>query len=536
MTSCGVSKVSVAPSVQEFSIRVPKNNKKKHNVMRFNATLNVDFSKWSQVKMERENNMKEYKGIEEEVPKFGAGSEFGRDAREEARRKKFGITSRKYKPDDQPWILKSGGKTGKKFKGIREGGVSENAAYYVFTHAADGAIEAFPLHEWYNFQPIQRYKALSAEEAEQEFSRRNKVMNYFSLMLRKRLRNDEEGADDEEIMDGGKGKKPGKKEKELKISEMDEWMDSDDDDSLSEGDDNKKNSDEEEDTKKKKKGKVDSQKKKKKKNASDDEAFEESDDGDEEGRECDYISDSSDSESELEQQKEIKSVAEEDALRKLLASDEEEGDEEQTDKKDGDEDKDEDDENKEKEDKDKEKPAKDADKKKDKKKKKKLFKKKDLKKLSSGKDSSSDFSSDSASESDTAKEKDNKKSNSAHSSRSATPTPGSAGISDPLKRKQCSSPDLSQSKKLKLDNFNLVPVTSYIPGASESGITEDAVRRYLMRKPMTTTELLQKFKSKKTGLTSEQLVNVMTQILKKINPTKQTIKNKMYLSIKTQSN
>lgn len=114
---------------------------------------------------------------------------------------------------------------------------------------------------------------------------------------------------------------------------------------------------------------------------------------------------------------------------------------------------------------DKDKPAKDADKKKDKKKKKKLFKKKDLKRLSSGKDSSSDFSSDSASESDTAKEKDNKKSNSAHSSRSATPTPGSAGISDPLKRKQCSSPDLSQSKKLKLDNFNLVPVTSYIPGA-----------------------------------------------------------------------
>lgn len=98
--------------------------------------------------MERENNMKEYKGMEEEMPKFGAGSEFGRDAREEARRKKYGITSRKYKPDDQPWILKSGGKTGKKFKGIREGGVSENAAYYVFTHAPDGAIEAFPLHEW----------------------------------------------------------------------------------------------------------------------------------------------------------------------------------------------------------------------------------------------------------------------------------------------------------------------------------------------------------------------------------------------------
>ncbi|XP_029170883.1 general transcription factor IIF subunit 1 [Nylanderia fulva] len=531
----GVAKPTVVPSVQEFSIRVPKNSKKKHNVMRFNATLNVDFSKWTQVKMERENNMKEYKSIEEEMPKFGAGSEFGRDAREEARRKKYGITSRKYKPEDQPWILKSGGKTGKKFKGIREGGVSENAAYYVFTHAADGAIEAFPLHEWYNFQPIQRYKALSAEEAEQEFSRRNKVMNYFSLMLRKRLRNDEDGGDDEELVEGGKVKRPSKKEKELKISELDEWMESDDDESGSNEDENKKGSEDEDDAKKMKKNKGQLQKKKKKKNSSDNEAFEESDDGDEEGRECDYISDSSDSESELEQQKEIKSVAEEDALRKLLASDEEEDDEEQTDKKEGEEDKDEDEEGKEKDDKDKDKLGKETDKKKDKKKKKKA-KKKDQKKSTSGKDSSSDFSSDSESDSDTTlKDKDNKKPNSAHSSRSATPTPA-AGISDSFKRKQSGSPDLSQAKKLKLDNFNLVPVTSYIPGASESGITEDAVRRYLMRKPMTTTELLQKFKSKKTGLTSEQLVNIMTQILKKINPTKQTIKNKMYLSIKAQSN
>lgn len=519
------STTSAAPTVQEFSIRVPKNSKKKYNVMRFNATLNVDFSKWNQVKMERENNMKEYKGIEEEMPKFGAGSEFGRDAREEARRKKFGITNRKYKPEDQPWILKSGGKTGKKFKGIREGGISENAAYYVFTHAPDGAIEAFPLHEWYNFQPIQRYKALSAEEAEEEFSRRNKVMNYFSLMLRKRLRNDENGGEEEaDLIDGPQKKRPSKKDKELKISEMDEWMDSEDDDSSSEETEEKKASDEED--KRKKKGKV-VPKKKKKKNASDSEAFEESDDGDEEGRECDYISDSSDSESELEKQKDMKSVAEEVALRKLLTSDEEDEENEETDKK-GEDEKDEED-DKEKDEKEKEK--KETDKKKDKKKKKKQSKKKDSKK--SSKDSSSDFSSDSDSDSDV---KDNKKPNSAHSSRSATPVPASSNSSEVFKRKQTGSPDLSQAKKLKLDNFNIVPTSSYIPGMSESGITEDAVRRYLMRKPMTTTELLQKFKSKKTGLTSEQLVNVMTQILKKINPTKQTFKNKMYLSIKPQPN
>lgn len=58
-----------------------------------------------------------------------------------------------------------------RFKGIREGGVSDNTAYYVFTQAGNGIIEAYPLQEWYKFQPIQRYKALSAEEAEQEYGR-----------------------------------------------------------------------------------------------------------------------------------------------------------------------------------------------------------------------------------------------------------------------------------------------------------------------------------------------------------------------------
>jgi len=103
---------------------------------------------------------------------------------------------------------------------------------------------------------------------------------------------------------------------------------------------------------------------------------------------------------------------------------------------------------------DKDKSGKEVDKKKEKKKKKNVKKK-----------SSSDSSSNSEWELDTLKEKDNKKSNSTHSSRSATPTLAASGVSDSLKRKQSGSPDLSQAKKLKLDNFNLVPSTSYIPGA-----------------------------------------------------------------------
>lgn len=80
-------------------------------------------------------------------------------------------------------------------------------------------------------------------------------------MLRKRLRNDEDGGDDEELVEVGKGKRPGKKEKDLKISEMDEWMDSDDDESDSDEEENKKASENEDDGKKKKKGKGNKKKK-----------------------------------------------------------------------------------------------------------------------------------------------------------------------------------------------------------------------------------------------------------------------------------
>ncbi|XP_026466359.1 general transcription factor IIF subunit 1 isoform X2 [Ctenocephalides felis] len=501
-------------SVQEYKIRVPKNARKQYHVMRFNATLNVNFNDWnSTVKMERENNMKEFKGLEEEQPKFGAGSEFGRELKEEARRKKFGIVAKKYKPEDQPWILKAGGKGGKKFKGIREGGVSENAAFYVFTHGPDGVIDAYPLKEWYNFQPIQRYKALSAEEAEQEFGRRNKVMNYFSLMMRKRLKPDENP--EAEDPDEAKTKKSSSKNKskDLKISEMDEWMDSDDESSDSDEDKEKKNDSDGDSKKGKGKNKKGEAAKKKKKKVND-EAFEESDDGDEEGRELDYISDSSDSDTDHEGKanKELKSVAEEDALRKLLTSDE---DSEEEKNKSGEES------NKDEENADKDAKDKDNKEKKDVKDKKKNPKKR---KKDDKKDSSDNFSSDS-SDSDSDRKKSQtkrfKENNSAPNSRSGSPS-----LTQSAQSSQGNNDSLA--KKPRMENMS-----TFNTASNDTGITEDAVRRYLMRKPMTTTELLTKFKSKKTGVSSDKLVEMMTQILKRINPIKQTIKGKMYLSIKS---
>lgn len=64
--------------------------------------------------MERDlSNKKIYQ--EEEMPESGAGSEFNRKLREEARRKKYGIVLKEFKLEDQPWILKVNGKAGRKW-------------------------------------------------------------------------------------------------------------------------------------------------------------------------------------------------------------------------------------------------------------------------------------------------------------------------------------------------------------------------------------------------------------------------------------
>lgn len=329
-----------------------------------------------------------------------------------------------YFTDAQPWILRVGGKNGKKFRGSREGGVGEYASFYVFAHATDGAIEAYPLHEWYNFQPIQRYKALSAEEAEHEFGRRNKTMNFFSLMMQKRLK----GEDGEGSMaDGEEPRLPGKKSKELRITDADDIiMDSGDESSDSDDGSGKKRVDPDSDNDKKK-AKKNLKKKSKKQKDSDDEAFEDSDDGDEEGRELDYIESSSDdSDLEMKTDKQMKSVAEEDGLRKLLTSDESSDEEKNTSDESNKEDKKETTENETKT-----------------KKKKNLSKK--ANKDGDKKESLSDLSSNSEDSDNDSKKKNNKfNGNSASNSRSASPSlDGNSSVaaqSGGLKRKIQSMP------------------------------------------------------------------------------------------------
>ena len=307
------------PQEQEFTVRVPaRDEMKKYHVMKFNASLNIDFSKWTQARMVRENNEKILKSTrpEDDDPKFGAGSTFGKDEKEIARLKKLGITRKVYNPEAQPWLMRVGGKGGKKYKGIREGGVASNTTYYVFTHGKDGAFEAFPIKDWYNFTTIQRYKTLDAEEAEEKFANRGKVLNKWATMVHKKLKPEK---DDEEL-DGeeGEGKKSKKGEKKsLMISDMDDWVGSDDGLDT----DEEKKDDSDDDGGKKKRSK-DTKKKGKKKKDVQEEAFDDSEDDDRQDREVDYMSDeSSDSEEEEEDKNDAKGVEQDEGLSKMLDSD-----------------------------------------------------------------------------------------------------------------------------------------------------------------------------------------------------------------------
>ncbi|XP_009074505.1 PREDICTED: general transcription factor IIF subunit 1, partial [Acanthisitta chloris] len=203
------------------------NTSKRYNIMAFNSGDRVTFSTWSQARMERDlSNKRIY--AEEELPESGAGSEFHRRLREEARRRKHGIILREFRPEEQPWILRVNGKGGRKFRGVKKGGVTENASYYIFTQCPDGAFEAFPVRSWYNFTPLARHRTLTAEEAEEEWERRNKVLNHFSIMQQRRLRDQDEEEEDKEKGRKGPG---GAKGGALRIHDLEEDLELSSDDS-----------------------------------------------------------------------------------------------------------------------------------------------------------------------------------------------------------------------------------------------------------------------------------------------------------------
>ncbi|XP_056143914.1 general transcription factor IIF subunit 1 [Lampris incognitus] len=519
MTSLGSS----SSSATEYTVRVPKGTSKKYSIMAFNAGDKVNCSTWTQARMERDMSARRMYG-EEEMPEGAAGSEFGKKQREEARRKKFGIVTREFKVEDQPWILKVNGKAGKRFKGQKKGGVTENASYYIFTQCPDGAFEAFPVHGWYNFMPLAKHRTLTAEEAEEEWGRRNKVVNHFSIMLQRRLREQERGEDEgEEAEKGGKKKKKKGRGGDLRIHDLEEDLEMSSDDSDSSG-----GEDGEGKSKAKKEKEAKAKKKKKKKKGSENEAMEDSDDGDYEGLEVDYMSDESSSEEEPEKSKPSKGEDVPKGIDEASESEEESEEEKQNDEE-GKEEEDEDD--------GKKTPV-------------QMEKKK--KKESSGESDSSDDSDiegEAASALFMVKKRTPPKrgggrgsgGSSRTGSRPGTPSIDSATTSNTLRaaaskleqgKRQPQGPgtDSPAAKRLKLEQSSQSPTPSgkSTPSSSDVQLTEEAVRRYLIRKPMTTKDLLKKFQTKRTGLSSEQTVNVLAQILKRLNPERKNVNDKMH--------
>ncbi|CAG2231841.1 GTF2F1 [Mytilus edulis] len=438
-------------ATQEHSVRVLKDHRKIYKMMKFSSGNELDFVKLSEtpVRMERENNFKEYKTANDigQMPKFGAGSEFGREQKEIARKKKYGIMMKNYNPSDQPWLLKIGKN--------KETGMQ-------CSPQADMTL------------------------------RRDKTLNYFSIMVRKRCRNDEDLDKVDEEEKNLKVKTSKKSSKDLVLTDIDEWLDLSDD----EDDDDNDEEDGDEDSKKKKKGKKLAKKIKKKRTAkhnSDDEAIEESDEGDYDDKEVDYISDSGSSSEEEGAKKdkyEEKGVDEEKGLRKLIGSDEEESEEEE----------------KKEENKEKEEKAKKGD-------------EDESSSSSSGEDS--DIEKDEGLASAIFLQQEAKR----NSPVPRSDTPSSMETEDKKSMKRKLEGEASSSKKMRTDSPSV--------GGSKEGITESAIRRYLMRKPMTPKELVQKFKSKKLNISKEQMTSTIAQLLKKINPDKKIINKAMYLSLKS---
>ncbi|XP_061605748.1 general transcription factor IIF subunit 1 isoform X4 [Phyllopteryx taeniolatus] len=524
------SLASSSSSGTEYTVRVPKNTSKKYNIMAFNAGDKVNCSAWTQARMERDMSARKIYG-EEETPEGAAGSEFGKKQREEARRKRFGIVTREFKVEDQPWILKVNGKAGKRFKGLKKGGVTENASYYIFTQCPDGAFEAFPVHGWYNFTPVAKHRTLTAEEAEEEWGRRNKVVNHFSIMLQRRLREQTQGDEEEDESEkSAKKKKGGGRGGDLRIHDLEDDFEMSSDDS-----DNSMGEDGEGKTKAK--NETGKGKSKKKKKSKDKDALEDSDDGDYEGLEVDYMSDESSSEEEPEKGRPSKGEDLPKGIDEASESEEESEEEKQNEEEAKEE---------EEEEEGKKTPAQTEKKK---------------KKDSSGESDSSD---DSDIEGETAsalfmvKKRTPPKrgggrgsaGSSKTGSRPGTPSIDSAATSNTLRaaaskleqgKRQAQGPgtDSPAAKRLKMDPSSQSPAPSgkstphspsgkSTPSSSDVQLTEEAVRRYLIRKPMTTKDLLKKFQTKRTGLSSEQTVNVLAQILKRLNPERKNVNDKMH--------
>ncbi|KAI6220468.1 Transcription initiation factor IIF subunit alpha [Aphelenchoides besseyi] len=278
---------TMTTSKQEYKVQVPSNpDKKKYSILQFNGPLKVEPAAWTRqsIQFAREDNRAHTVGPSEIKQDYGEGSIYGRAAREEQRRKKYGRQSRSYHHDRQPWQLLIRDETAEKkdrwFRSVCEGGAGEHSDYWVFLKSGTN-FEAHKVDDWYRFMPNPRHRTLDIDQAEEQFQQRNKVLNQFALKakIQQTLRDQDE--------DGGKVAKPVALKIKDEGSSDDEAAAADEDDKIADA-----SADVRGNAKKKKTNQREKKDKKQRVKNSDEVAAYESEDGEDEGREYDYISDS----------------------------------------------------------------------------------------------------------------------------------------------------------------------------------------------------------------------------------------------------
>ncbi|TMS35857.1 hypothetical protein L596_003158 [Steinernema carpocapsae] len=503
-SSTGIFSASEKKAI--YPVRIPgPSEKRKFSVMKFNNSLNVETSKWGtnyKIYMEREDNRAEL-GILEEAQDYGEGSEYGKAARDEARRKKYGRQKKLYNHDAQPWRLtmEESGKE-RKFRSIREGGAGDHADYWVFLKRGDDFV-AHKVADWYQFLPCVTHRTLDIDQAEEQFQRRSRVMNQFALkaQIQKTLNTTD---------DDGEGL--------IKVSTLkikDDYSDENDEESDGEGEGETQSSQGSQKEKKKKKNVKERKDKKQRVEHADEVAAYESEDGEDEGREYDYMSDSgSDSDRDTKTADEkveeaLVGVGDETGLKKQIGSEEfdESSDEEE-----------------EEEDSTKDDPSKsqevneelgndEAEKKKSK--------------------TDKDDSSDSESDVDLDKNGDSvlflKK-------ETVVATSSSTSTGSGYNKRKGEELESSESKRMRVEEAvnsavplqasrsatnqpAPVPVKQKFDPNIPDGLNEDTVRKYLRRKPHTTKELLSRLMPKcPPDMNKAEIVTILASILKRIEP------------------
>ncbi|KHN74852.1 General transcription factor IIF subunit 1 [Toxocara canis] len=166
----------------QYGVHICTPNKHKHySVLAYSDSAplsaeefpSTDFS----VHMSRENS-EQHAADAQLKQNYGAGSEYGSAARQEARMMKYGHQLQKYTIDAQPWRLSIADQSGKerKFRGIRSGGIGEHADYWAM-FSQDGHIEAVKVNEWYRLLPLVTSPLLD----EYDLERRRREMDKAAL-------------------------------------------------------------------------------------------------------------------------------------------------------------------------------------------------------------------------------------------------------------------------------------------------------------------------------------------------------------------